>query len=383
MNNFSYYNPVKIIFGQGTISKLSQEIPAGSNILLIYGGGSIKKNGVYDQVTEALKGFQWKEFSGIEPNPHFETCMKAVELIRKENINFLLAVGGGSVVDATKFIAAAVHFEGNEWDILSKASPITQAVPFGCILTLPATGSEMNGGAVITRNSTHEKLAFSSNLTFPVFSILDPETTYSLPERQTTNGIIDAFVHVCEQYLTYPANAPVQDRFSEGILLTLTEEGPKVFKNPNDYTTRANIMWAATMALNGLIACGVPEDWTTHMIGHEITAFHGLDHGQTLAIVLPGVWTVMRENKGDKLIQMGERVFNIKSGSREERIDKTIEATEQFFRSVGVKTRLSEYGLKEDMIEPIVQRFVERGWKLGEKHDITPDKIREILRIRL
>ena len=379
MNNFNYLNPVKIIFGKGTISQISRAIPQNAKVLMIYGGGSIKKNGVYDQVTEALKGFDWKEFSGIEPNPHFETCMQAVEMIKKEGIDFLLAVGGGSVVDATKLIAAAACFEGDAWDILAKGSVVKKALPLACVLTLPATGSEMNSGSVITKAATQEKLAFGSPAVFPKFSILDPESTFSLPDNQTANGVVDAFVHVCEQYLTYPANAPLQDRFAEAILTTLVEEGPKVLKNRRDYESRANVMWAATAALNGFIACGVPQDWATHMIGHEITAFHGLAHGETLAVVLPSLANVMRENKGDKIIQLGERVFGISSGSRDEKIDATIAAVEQFFRSLGIRTRLSEYGLTNDIINPIVQRFESRGWQLGERQDITPEKVRLIL----
>lgn len=381
MNNFSYFNPVKVIFGKGTIAKLSSEIPAGARVLVLYGGGSIKKNGVYNQVVESLKGHEWKEFSGIEPNPHYETCMQAVELIKRENITFLLAVGGGSVLDGTKFIAAAACFEGGDpWDILAKGAKVKSALPLADVLTLPATGSEMNSGAVITRAATNEKLAFNSPKVFPQFSILDPETTYSLPANQTANGVVDAFVHVCEQYLTFPFDAPLQDRMAEAILSTLVEEGGKILKNPNDYTVRANIMWAATMALNGLIAVGVPEDWSTHMIGHEITALHGLAHGETLAAILPAMARVMKENKKAKLIQMGERVFHITSGSNDERADATIQAMESFFRSLNMRTRLSEYGLDAGIIEPIVQRFTERGWKLGERMDVTPEIIEQVLK---
>ncbi|MCD7900526.1 MAG: iron-containing alcohol dehydrogenase [Bacteroides sp.] len=380
MNNFSYYNPVKIIFGKGSIARLKDEIPTGARVLVLYGGGSIKKNGVYDQVADALKDYSWKEFSGIEANPHYETCMKAVELVKENNIDFLLAVGGGSVLDATKLIAAAVYYDGNDpWDILAKNAPIKKAMPLAAVMTLPATGSEMNGNSVVTKASTHEKLSFGSPLVFPVFSVLDPETSYSLPDNQTANGIIDAFVHVCEQYLTYPFDAPLQDRMAESILQTLVQEGPKALKTPKDYAVRANIMWAATMALNGLIAVGVPQDWASHSIGHEITAFHGLAHAETLAIVLPALARVMKENKKEKLVQMGERVFGVNSGSTEERVEKTIEAVESFFRSLGVRTKLSEYSLGAEIIDPIVQRFVERGWKLGEKGDITPLKIQEIL----
>jgi NADP-dependent alcohol dehydrogenase len=383
MKNFSYYNPVKIIFGKQTIAKLSKEIPENSKVLMIYGGGSIKKNGVYEQVTSALKGFTILEFNGIEPNPHYETCMKAVEVIRKENINFLLAVGGGSVLDATKFISAATYFEGDAWDITSKKAPISKAVPLGAVLTLPATGSEMNCNGVITKVATHEKFSFSLPLTYPKFSILDPETTYSLPERQVANGIVDAFVHVMEQYLTFPQDAPLQDYFSESIVKVLVEEGPKALTNPKDYNVRANIMWAATMALNGLFAKGVDEDWATHSIGHELTAFYGIDHGQTLAIVLPGTMSVLRKEKEAKIIQLGERVFGISQGTNDEKVSKTINAVDNFFRSLGVKTKLSEYGLEKKDLEPIVKRFYERQWKLGENAIATPEKIELILNERL
>ncbi len=378
MQNFSYLNPVKIIFGKQTIAQLSDEIPAGAKVLMIYGGGSIKKNGVYDQVQAALAGFDWLEFGGVEPNPHYETCMRAVELIRKEKVNFLLAVGGGSVLDGAKLIAAAVDFKGDAWTILSEGAEVTSALPIGTVLTLPATGSEMNGNSVITKAATQEKFAFSSPLVYPRFSILDPETTYSLPPRQVANGIVDAFVHVAEQYMNPPASAPLQDYFSESILKVLIEEGPKAMSAPLDYNVRANVMWAATMALNGLIACGVPQDWRTHNVGHEITALHGLDHAQTLAVVMPGIWRTLKEQKFEKLIQMGERVFGITKGTPDERAEAAIDAAESFFRSLGVKTRLSEYGLGADIIAPIVKRFADRGDRWN-----TPEIVKQALEQRV
>ncbi|MDR0565786.1 MAG: iron-containing alcohol dehydrogenase [Prevotellaceae bacterium] len=378
MENFSYHNPVKIIFGRQTIAQLANEIPANAKVLMTYGGGSIKKNGVYEQVKAALAGFDLLEFGGIEPNPHYETCMKAVELIRKEKVAFLLAVGGGSVVDGTKLIAAAVSFAGNPWDIVARRAPFASALPIGVVLTLPATGTEMNGNSVVTRAATQEKLSFSSPLVYPKFSILDPETTYSLPPRQISNGVVDAFVHVAEQYMNPPANAPLQDYYAESILKVLIEEGPRALSAPQDYNVRANVMWAATMALNGLIACGVPQDWSTHEIGHELTALHGLDHGQTLAVVMPGVWRTLRAQKFDKLLQMGKRVFGIAGGSPEERVEAAIDATENFFRSLGTKTKLAEYGLDETVIEPVAQRFAARQHPF-----ITPDMVRKVLRQRL
>ena len=268
MLNFEYWNPVKMIFGKGQIAKLSAEIPKNRRILMIYGGGSIKKNEVYDQVKTALKDYTVLEFGGIEPNPHYETLMKAVEMVKAEKIDFLLAVGGGSVLDGTKFIAMGACCEGDPWDIWTRKTSMNQAISLASVLTLPATGSEMNCGSVVTKFETREKLGFGHPLLFPQFSILDPETTYSLPPQQTANGIIDAFVHVVEQYITPEVNSPLQDRIAEGILLTLIEEGPKALQDPTNYDVRANIMWCATMALNGVFNVGMPEDWEMHFICH-------------------------------------------------------------------------------------------------------------------
>jgi NADP-dependent alcohol dehydrogenase len=384
MKNFSYANPVKIIFGKDTIKNIACEIPPKSKVLMIYGGGSIKKNNVYNQAKEALSDYEWYEFSGIEPNPHYETCMKAVALIKDKNIDFVLAVGGGSVIDATKFIVAAACFEnGDPWQILEKGSKIEKALPFGTILTISATGSEMNSGGVITKAETQNKLAFNSPKVFPQFSVLDPETTYTLPAKQTGNGVIDAFIHIMEQYLTYSEEDTLfQDLVWEGILKTLIIEGPKALKEPDNYDVRANLMWASTWALNGWFSKGTDEDWATHMIGHEITAFFGLDHGQTLAIVLPGIMTILKEQKSKKIKRLGKEVFNINASTDDELIEKTIKATENFFESMGIKTHLSDYGLGDDAIEKIADRLNQRGWKLGECHNITGDTVREILRIR-
>ena len=387
MNNFEFYNPVRICFGKGKIAKLSGLIPPGANILLTYGGGSIKKNGIYDQVITALKGFNIVEFGGIEANPHYETLMKGVALVKANQIDFLLAVGGGSVLDGTKFIAAAALWEGNDpWDILTRRNGalVGKALPLGTVLTLPATGSEMNGTGVITKWETKDKLAFRSEYTLPRFSILDPEVVFSLPQIQISNGIVDAFIHVTEQYLTYPANAPIQDRFAESILTTLIEEGPKVLADRSNYEAAANFMWAATMALNGLIGVGVPQDWATHQIGHELTAFHGIDHGQTLCIVLPGIMQVKRKNKEEKMLQYGERVWKITEGSADERIDAIIRQTVNFFESVGIKTKLADYGIGSDIIPKVVDRFKARGIKgIGERGDLTPEDIARVLELQL
>jgi NADP-dependent alcohol dehydrogenase len=380
MNNFSFHNPTKIIFGEGQIAKLKDLLPFDARILFIYGGGSIKKNGVYQQVIKALDGKTFFEFSGIEPNPHYETVLKAVEFAKREKVDFLLAVGGGSVVDATKLIAAAMHFQGEPWDILAKHATVKSALPIGCILTLPATGTESNGNSVVTKVSTQEKRAFYSPLVYPQFAILDPSTTYTLPKRQIANGVVDAFVHIMEQYLTYPVNAKVQDRFAEGLLLTLIEEGPKVLTNPEDYATRANIMWAATMALNGLIGVGVPQDWATHAIGHELTALHGLDHAQTLAIVLPSLMNQQRTQKREKLIQYGKRVWGLTNTNEEQLIDEAIHSTKQFFENMGTPTRLSGYGVSGDSIATLVERLsTHNQLPIGEQKDITAEVARAIL----
>lgn len=385
MENFNFSNPVKILFGKGQIAALRDELPADARILLAYGGGSIKRNGVYAQVMEALTGFHIEEFSGIEPNPHYETCMKAVEQIQNSHLNFILAVGGGSVIDAVKFISAAALFkDGDPWLLLEKHLPVKEAIPFGTVLTLPATGSEMNSGAVITRAADKNKLAFSSEKVYPLFSVLDPSVTFTLPIRQVGNGVVDTFVHVVEQYVTYPVNALLQDFFAESILKTLLIEGPKVLETPDDYDVRANLMWASTWALNGWISCGVPQDWATHGIGHELTALYGLDHGQTLAIVLPGVLTVMSEQKADKIIRLGEQVFGIYNNmTRDERIKYTINAVDAFFKEMGVPTHLSDYGLGVEAVEAVHERLQKRGWKLGEKHNITADVAKDILLTRL
>ncbi len=379
MQNFRFHNPTILDFGKGTIANLSTLVPKDAKVLMTYGGGSIKQNGVYDQVKTALKNHAVTEFGGIEPNPHYETCMKAVELARKEGITFLLSVGGGSTLDGTKFIAAAITFAGGDpWDILAKGAPVSSAVPVGCVLTLPATGSESNGFAVVSRMDPLQKLAFFSELVYPKFSILDPETTYTLPPRQTANGVVDAFAHVLELYLTYDVNAPLQDRQAEAILITLVEEGPKALANPTDYDVRANVMWSATQALTGTIACGVPQDWATHMIGHELTALYGLDHGQTLAVVFPATMQHCRIAKKSKLLKYADRVWGIRDGSEDARIDAAIAKTEAFFRSLGVKTRLVEYGVTGG-IERVGQRIEARGQKIGEHANLGREDIDAIL----
>ena len=384
MLNFELYNQVNYVFGKGQIAKLTDLVPSNTKILLAYGGGSIFKNGVYDQVKAALPNHDIIEFGGIEPNPRFETLMKAVEIIRAEKIGFILAVGGGSVIDGVKFISAAVNFEGDEADILKKRilfKDVSKVIPFGTVLTLPATGSEMNSGAVVTIEATQEKLTLGGSALFPVFSIVDPTVITSLPKRQLQNGVVDAFTHVMEQYLTYTHDALLQDRISESILQTLIEIGPDVVENPNDYKLASNFVWSATMALNGLIQKGVPSDWATHMIGHELTALYEIDHARTLAIIGPNLYRVMFDTKKDKLAQYGQRVWNIQGNSTEEIAEKAIEKTVEFFHKMGMKTKISENAENiEKTADFIVKRFEERGWKaMGEKQNITLEKVRAIV----
>lgn len=385
MNNFNFYNPTRIAFGEGKIAELDQLVPHDAKVLVLFGGESARRTGTLDEVTSALGNRQVTEFGGIEPNPSFETLMKAVAQVREQGIDFLLAVGGGSVIDGTKFVAAAAVFEGDEWDILLQGgNNIERALPFGSVLTLPATGSEMNKGAVVTRRSLKAKLPFHSDFVFPQFSVLDPTKTYTLPLRQVGNGVVDAFVHVVEQYLTYPAQAPVQDRFAEGLLLTLVEIGEQALAEPENYEVRASLMWTATLALNGLIGSGVPQDWATHMLGHELTALHNLDHAQTLAIVLPSMLRERKAAKLDKLVQYGERVWNIREGSAEERAEAAIAKTQAFFELLGVKTRLGDYDLGENHIEPLIQGLENHGMvALGEHGDVTPDVCRRVLQASL
>jgi len=381
VKNFVVHNPTRIYFGKDCIKAVTKEIPKNANVLMVYGGGSIKRNGVYDQVKQALEGYRLTEFGGVEPNPSFETLMQGVEQARAEGVDYLLAVGGGSVADGVKFMAAAMLYQGDPVEILTSfGKSIKQALPFGCVLTLPGTGSEMNSGSVITRSSIKAKLPFSNSLVFPQFSVLDPTTTLSLPPAQVANGVVDTYVHIMEQYLTYPVDGKVQDRFAEGLLLTLIEEGPRALAEPDNYDVRANLMWCATLGLNGLIGAGVPQDWATHMVGHELTALYGLDHAKTLAIVLPGMLRVRVRDKREKLLQYGERVWGINSGDESQRIDAAIEKTRRFFESMQVPTRLKAYRLAADCIPVVLEQLRAHGMvALGEHSDVTPELVQRVL----
>jgi NADP-dependent alcohol dehydrogenase len=380
MNNFDYYNPTKIIFGAHRIAELANLIPADAKILITYGGQSAQKYGTLDDVKSALGQRDYIEFGGIEPNPQYETLMKAVALVKQHNINFLLAVGGGSVIDGTKFISIAALYDGDAWDMWSNKKPVNRALPLGCVLTIPATGSETNTRAVVSNDTLKMKVGYHHTLFYPQFAILDPTKSYTLPVRQVANGVVDAFIHVIEQYLTYPVYNKVQDRFAEGLLLTLIEEGPKALTEPENYDVRATIMWSATLALNGLIALGVPQDWATHRIGHQITALYGLDHAQTLAIVLPALLHVQRDSKRLKLLQFAERVWGITDGDEQEKIDRAIACTKAFFEQMGMVCLLSAYGIPESAIDDVTHSLEKmHHLPLGEHQDIDAIKVRRIL----
>lgn len=381
MQNFNYYNPTQIVFGKDRLAELDNLVPADAKVLVLYGGGSVKRSGTLDKVLNNLGSREVHQFGGIEPNPQFDTLMQAVEIVREENIDFLLAVGGGSVMDGTKLIAVAAHYDGNEADLLNHGFspvPVASAIPLAVVATLPATGSEMNPGAVISYQGG--KFSVMSPFNYPKFSVLDPSLTFSLPKTQVANGVVDAFVHILEQYITYPVNAPVQDRTAEGLLQTLIEIGPVTLAEPENYEARSSLVWSATWALNGFIGSGVPQDWSTHMIGHELTALFGIDHGQSLAILVPSVWKLRKTQKRDKLLQYAERVWNIREGSDDERIDAAITQTRAFFESLGVKTRLPEYGVAREQINDVVAALEQHGMTaLSETGDLTLDISRQIL----
>lgn len=382
MDNFEFYNPTKILFGKGMIAKLDEQLDKQARVLVLYGGSSAEKSGTLGEVRKALGKRSFCEFGGIEANPTYETLMKAVDVARKEKVDFLLAVGGGSVMDGTKFVAAAVPYQGEPWEILLKqGETVKKALPLGTVVTLPATGSEMNDIAVISRKETGDKLAFSNPHVFPAFSILDPTRTFTLPPRQVANGVADSFVHVMEAYMTLPQDAMVQDRYAEGLLLSLHEIAGRITKAPaDDYELRANLMWVATQALNGLIGAGVKQDWATHAIGHELTAKYGIDHARTLAIVFPAMLKERREQKRTKLLQYATRVLGLTEGTEDERIDAAIARVEAFFGGLEIPVRLSAYEIDRAGIDPIIAQLEEHGMTaLGEEQAITPEISRKVL----
>lgn len=380
MQNFAFHNPTKVLFGRGQIAAMATEIPAGSRILLTLGGGGIKASQAYAQVQQALQGFQVVEFAGIEAHPSYETMLKAVELVRAEAIDFLVALGGASILDGTRFIAMATLFPGDPWELCMGGGAPAPSLPWGAVLTLPSTGAEGNQHGLLTRLATREKLAFPQSLAFPCFTVVDPEVTLSLPRRQIANGVVAAFVHLTEQYLTYPAEVPLQDRLAEGLLATLIEEGPRTLADPKDYAARCNMLWCSMAAFHGLVGCGAPQDGATHAIGQELVAFHGLDHAQALAIILPNLLWVQRESKAEKLLQYADRIWQAREGSQASRVAQAIIRTRNFFESLGVGTHLSDYNIGSERFDEILARFEARKLlPLGDRQDLDAVRLHEIL----
>jgi len=375
---FSYLHPTQIHFGKNQIQSIAQDIPREQKVLVIYGGGSIKHNGVYQQVSTALANHSWLEFSGVEANPTVETLDKAVAIVKEQNIQFILAVGGGSVIDGSKYVAAAALYSGAGWDILLGTHAVSQALPLGVVLTLPATGSESNAGSVITKAASNQKLFFSSPLVRPQFAVMDPDVMKSLPHKQLINGIVDAWVHVCEQYITRPTGALVQDGYAETLLKSLIILANQYPDRDND-AWRANLMWTANQALNGLIGLGVPQDWATHMIGHELTALHGVDHGRSLAIIQPALLRNQIEVKREKLEQMGRNVFGFPHSA--DLAEKTIAQIEHFYHSLDVATTLDQYqGEKSQVVKTLLEQLKAHDrLQLGENQAINLQRSQEIL----
>lgn len=371
--NYTYFNPTSIEFGTDKIKSIVNYIDKNLKVLVVYGGGSIKKNGVYEQVKTALDGYTWFEFAGVEPNPSIETLNKAVKIIKDEKIDFVLAVGGGSVIDGSKYLVAAALYDGDGWDFL-EGKTVEKALPLGAILTLPATGSESNTTAVISKNSTNEKRYFGSALLYPKFAVLDPSVMSTLDDRQLANGLVDAFVHTCEQYLTYPNSSLLHDGYSETILRGLHKLAQD-WKNRHEIQWQENLMLLANQALNGFIGSGVPQDWATHMIGHELTAFYGLDHARSLAVVQPQLLRVMIEDKQEKLTQMGKEVFGMPHN-----YEMVIEAIEFMYHSIGVSTNLNDYNIDDKVVENITSALKKHGMtNIGENANVTLEKVEKIL----
>ena len=376
---FALCNPTDIRFGIGQIKQLRDLVPAGSSVLLLYGGGSIKANGVHDQVMTALADSKVVEFGGVEPNPLYETLQRAANVARENNIDLVLGVGGGSVADAAKFLATMLGMPGDDpWPELVAGKLPEKTIPVGIVLTLAATGSESNPTSVISSTRYGLKLPFANQQARPRFAILDPSTMASLSRRQLENGVVDAFTHVLEQYMTRPVNAPIQYGFSETIMKVLAEWGPKLIKEPSD-EARENVMWAANQALNGLIGAGVPQDWSTHMIGHAITAVYGIDHARTLSAIMPALMRERLEAKTAMLARYGRTVWDIRADDDREAATQAIARTEQFFAQMGCPVALSGFDQAIDH-EKIVDHLEKAGHvALGEDRAVNPAMVRAIL----
>ena len=375
---FSYHNPTAIEFGKGKISELANKISKDDKVLLVYGGGSIKKNGVYDQVIKALENHTVVEFSGVEVNPTVETMNKAVKIVKEEKIDFILAVGGGSVIDGCKYLAAASLYDGDAWDFLDGTSEVEKAMPLGVVLTLAATGSETNHLTVVSKSETDEKRMYFSNFSYPQFAIMDPSVMATLSDRQLGNGLVDAFVHTSEQYITYPTSALVNDGYAETLFRGLVTLADTWDERRTDKWLE-NLMHIANQALNFQIGAGVPQDWSTHLIGHELTAYYKLDHARSLAVVQPFLLDVMGEDKKEKIAQLGKNVFGIENDNA-----AVIAAMENVYNKVGVPTKLSDYEIDDKVISNVTNALIKNGYTaMGENANITLDKVETILNMSI
>ncbi|WP_282172993.1 iron-containing alcohol dehydrogenase [Cytobacillus firmus] len=366
MQNFTFYNPTKLIFGKDQLSQLQTEIPQyGKKVLVVYGGGSIKRNGLYDKVMAELTeiGAEVFELAGVEPNPRISTVRKGVEICKNEGVDFLLAVGGGSVIDCTKAIAAGAKYDGDAWDLVIKKAFAAEALPFGTVLTLAATGSEMNAGSVITNWETNEKYGWGSPVTFPKFSILDPVNTFTVPRNQTVYGIVDMMSHVLEHYFHLEENTDFQDRMCESLLITIMEAAPKLLENLESYEHRATILYSGTMALNGILNMGYRGDWATHNIEHAVSAVYDIPHGGGLAILFPN-WMKHNLNvKPERFKQLAVRVFNVDTAGKtdEEAALEGIEKLREFWNSIGAPSRLADYDIDDSKIELMADKATVNG----------------------
>lgn len=387
MENFTYYNPVQLIFGKGQMEQLSMLIPNyGKKVLLVYGGGSIKRNGVYEKVQEQLNkiGAEVHELSGVEPNPKLSTVKQGVEICKQHGIEFLLAVGGGSVIDCTKLIAAASKYDGDPWDFVIKKATPEAALPLGTVLTLAATGSEMNAGSVITNWDTHEKYGWGSPLVFPKFSILDPTNTFTVPKNQTVYGMVDMMSHVFEQYFSHTTNSPLQDRMCESVLKTVIETAPKLLNDLENYEYRETILYNGTIALNGTLSMGVIGDWATHNIEHAVSAVYDIPHGGGLAILQPNWMKYVLSEGTAKFKQMAVRVFNVSDeGKTDEEVAlEGIEKLREFWTSIGAPSSLADYNIDDSKLDLMAERAMANG-VFGKYKKLDKNDCLEILRMSL
>ncbi|AJD91879.1 NADH-dependent butanol dehydrogenase A [Jeotgalibacillus malaysiensis] len=383
MDTFTFYNPVKLIFGKDQVEQLKEEVPKyGKKVLVVYGGGSIKKNGLYDQITGLLKEIDAEvfELSGVEPNPRLTTAEKGIEIAKKENIDFILAVGGGSVIDCTKLIAAGAKYDGAAWDLVTKKAFASEALPFGTVLTLAATGSEMNAGSVITNEETQEKYGWGSPATFPQFSILDPQNTFTVPKDQTIYGMVDMMSHLFEQYYHNVSNTPVQDRLIESVLRTVIETAPKLVNDLENYELRETILYSGTLALNGMLQMGYRGDWASHNIEHAVSAVYDIPHAGGLAILFPNWMKHNLEVNEARFAQMAVRVFDVDPEGKSDREigEEGIQRLREFWNEIGAPSTLADYDINDEKIDLMADKAMING-EFGNFKKLSKDDVVKIL----